>query len=368
MEGKASKKLFADVIDRGLCTLCGGCIGRCPYLVFHNGRIVRLHQCTRLEGQGYQYCPRTYTDMDAVSQRVFGVPYVKEELGVVRDTFLARSTDPEIHEKGQDGGVVTTLLLVALVEGIIDAAIATRMYEDKNPRGFLARSSEELLQCAGVSYEPSTLLETLNRIPEDNSDKLAIVGLPCHVVAIAKMKTCPPENRVNIDNIKLVVGLFCEWTLAVGFHQFLQDNFDLSQVVKFDIPHHPGHTFDAHTKSGKKSIELDEIRKFVNPACSYCWDMTAEFADISVGSGRAKFKGWNTVIVRTKAGAEFVDIAKKKGALETQPLPSESLTNLRRAVLNKRKRALSNIIAKTGDRENLLYLGLSKAIRDEFLA
>ena len=367
MEDKASKELFKDVIDEGLCILCGGCIGRCPYLVFYNERIIRLHQCTLSEGQCYDFCPRTYTDMDAVAQRVFGAPFSKEELGIVRDVFLARSTDPELQQKGQDGGSVTTLLSVALAEGIIDASIATKMYEDKIPGGFLARNREELLQCAGVSYEPSPLLETLNHIPEEGNEKLAIVGLPCHVTAVAKMKTYPSQNRVNIDNVKLVVGLFCGWTLANGFHQFLRENFDLSQVVKFDIPHHPGHTFDVYTESGKKSVELAEIRKFINPACSYCCDLTAEFADISVGSGRAKFKGWNTVIIRTKAGAELVDIAKRKGALETQPITSESLSNLKKAARDKRQRALSNIIAKTGDRENLLYLGLSKVMRHELL-
>ena len=30
MEGKASKKLFKDVIDEGLCILCGGCTSSCP--------------------------------------------------------------------------------------------------------------------------------------------------------------------------------------------------------------------------------------------------------------------------------------------------------------------------------------------------
>jgi len=196
---------------------------------------------------------------------------------------------------------------------------------------------------------------------------LGVVGLSCHVTAVAKMKTYPPQNRVNMDNIKLVVGLFCGWSLADGFHQFLHENLDLSEVVKFDIPHHPGHTFDAYTESGKISFELDEIRRFINPACDYCWDMTSEFADISVGSGRAAFRGWNTVIVRTNAGAELMDIARRKGALETQPIPVDSVDNLKRASLNKKKRALSSIIEKSGDKNNLLCLGVSQSLADNLL-
>jgi len=192
--------------------------------------------------------------------------------------------------------------------------------------------------------------------------------LPCHVASVSKMKAYPPENRINIDNVKLVIGLFCGWELSGGFHQFLEENFDLPQVVKFDIPHHPAHTFDMYyTKSDKKSVELEDIGQYISEACSYCWDMTAEFADISVGSGRAKFKGWNTVVIRTKAGAELMDIARKKGAIETQPIPVESVENLKRASLNKKKRALSNIIARTGDKKNLLYLGISPGLAEKLL-
>ena len=182
------------------------------------------------------------------------------------------------------------------------------------------------------------------------------------------MKTYPPQNRVNIDNIKLVLGLLCGWELGKEFRRFLQEHFNLSEVIKFDIPHHPAHTFDVYTKSGIESVELDEIGQYISEACSYCWDMTSEFADISVGSGRAMFKGWNTVIVRTKAGAELIDIARAKKALETQPIPVESVENLKRASLTKKKRALDNIIAQTGDNKNLLYLGLSDNLVNKLLA
>ena len=368
MEAKSARELFEGVIDAGLCASCGGCTGGCPYLLPYRGRIVLMDNCLLSDGQCYQYCPRTYTDMEAVSQKVLGVPFSEDEFGIVREIFLARSTDAEIHEKGQDGGTVTALLSVALAEGIIDGVVETKMDENKIPHGFIARNREELLECTGVSYEPSPVLEALNRLPQESAEKLAVVGLPCHVASISKMKTYPPKNRMNIDNVKLVLGLFCGWELSGEFHQFLEENFDLSKVVKFDIPHHPAHTFDVYyAKSDKKSVELEDIGQYINEACSYCWDMTAEFADISVGSGRARFKGWNTVIIRSKAGAELMDIARKKGALETQPIPVESVDNLKRASLNKKKRALSSIVAKTGDKKNLLYLGISAGLAEKLL-
>jgi coenzyme F420 hydrogenase subunit beta len=367
MEGKASKELFKDVIDKGLCALCGGCSGGCPYLVSHTGRIVRLHQCTLSEGQCYQFCPRTSTDLNAINQQVFGVPYGEDEIGIAKKVFLARSTDKEIQQKAQDGGVVTSLLSVAMTEGMIDGAIETKLDDDKIPHGFIARNRKELLECAGVSYEPSPVLEAINRLPKESIEKLGFVGLPCHITSLSKMKVSPPTNRANIENMKLVIGLFCGWTLAHGFHQFLKERFDISKAIKFDIPHHPAHSFDVYTKSETQSVDLDELSPFINKACSYCFDMTAEFSDISVGSGRAMFKGWNTVIIRTKAGAEILEIAKERHAIETQHIPADSLTNLKRASLNKKKKALQNIISMTGGIDDVLYLGISQNLINTIL-
>ncbi|MBW2076379.1 MAG: Coenzyme F420 hydrogenase/dehydrogenase, beta subunit C-terminal domain [Deltaproteobacteria bacterium] len=367
MHGKASKELQKEVIDKGLCTLCGGCTGTCPYLVVYDGRIVRLHRCDMSEGQCYHYCPRTYMDMDAISRHIFGAPYGEGEIGSVREVFLARSTDQVIHQKAQDGGIVTTLLSVALAEGMIDGAVETKLDEEKNPHGFIARNREELLECAGVSYEPSPVIQAINRLPNETTEKLGFVGLPCHVACLSKMKLSPPTNRANIEHLEPVIGLFCGWTLSHSFHRFLQEHFNLAKAIKFDIPHHPEHTFDVYTPSGKESVDLDEISPYINKACGYCFDMTAEFADISVGSGRAMFKGWNTVILRTKVGAEILDIAKGRNAIEIQPIPDESLANLKRASLDKKKRALKNIISMTGGVDDLLYLGISQHLKEMLL-
>lgn len=367
MKVKGSRELFQEVIDSGLCTLCGACSGGCPYLTPYKGRVVLLDECTLSEGQCYQYCPRTYTDMDAVSQQVFGVPYGDDELGITREVLMARSTDTRIKEKAQNGGTVTTLLSLALAEGLIEGAVLAKMSPDKTPIAFLARNAEELLQCAGSNYMACPVLEALNSVPEDSKEKLGIVATPCQALALGKMNKEPPQNRVNIGNVNLVVGLFCTWALAPdGFHQFLQENLDLSQVTRFDIPPPPANIFDAYTPSGKISFPLDKIRKFIMPTCSYCLDMTAEFADISVGAVEG-IEGWNTVIVRTDVGAELIEVAKMKHALETQPIPVESVTNLKQAALNKKKKALNNIVAKTGDRKDLLYVGLREDIADRLL-
>ena len=92
--------------------------------------------------------------------------------------------------------------------------------------------------------------------------------------------------------------------------------------------------------------------------------MTAEFADISVGSGRAKYKGWNTLIPRTGEGEKLVELAKEKGLLETKPLPEENIINLKKACLNKKKFAVSELSTKYNG--NLGYLGISDELKKKF--
>jgi coenzyme F420 hydrogenase subunit beta len=87
--------------------------------------------------------------------------------------------------------------------------------------------------------------------------------------------------------------------------------------------------------------------------CAYCLDMTSEFTDISVGAAEG-VDGWNTLIVRTMRGSEIVDAAVNSGRLETRELPLSNLEHLKEAALLKKRRALREIVNRTGDKNELL--------------
>jgi coenzyme F420 hydrogenase subunit beta len=365
---KGAKELLDEVINTGLCTLCGACSGSCPYLISYKGRMVLMDNCNLSEGQCYQYCPRTHVDMDALSREVFNVPYDEQPMGIYKEVLIARSADLHTREKGQYGGTVTTLISLAMKEGLIDKAILTRTNNDKVPEPVLVENEKDVLQCAGSSYMACPVIERFNKIPKDDSFKVGMVTTPCQGLALSKMKLQPTHNRLSIDNLKLVIGLFCTWALSADrFHRFLMETLNIPLVKKFDIPPPPANTFDAYTSSGKISISLNQVRNYTMPTCAYCLDMTSEFADISVGSVEG-IEGWNTVIVRTKAGEELISVARKKGAIETGILPPENLEHLKDAAMIKKKRALREIIKRTGDQKNLLYLGLSQSVADKLIS
>lgn len=365
---KGCQDLIDEVISKNLCCYCGACAGSCPYLVAHKGRIVQMENCTLTDGQCYQYCPRTPIDLDALSQHFYGEPYGADALGSVKDVFMARSTEAGIAEKGQYGGTTSALLSLAMEEGLIDAALLTRTAEDKTPYPVLAKSPEEVMQGAGSNYMACSVLETYNQLPEDNNDRLAIVAVPCQALAAAQMRMVPPQHRSSTNNIQFVIGLFCTWALEpAGFQDFLKNNLNLPSVVKFDIPPPPANQFDIHTPTGKISVSLDQVREYIMSTCACCLDMTAEFADLSIGAVEG-IDGWNTVIVRTDAAARLIETAKSKGILEIEPLPGELLDHLKTASLNKRKRGLKDIVEKTGDKKDLLYAGMSSELAEKLLS
>lgn len=347
--GKGVRQLFEEVINRGLCTGCGACITGCPYIVAHGGRIVVLDKCTGEDGDCYKHCPRTSFDLDGVSRAVFGTSYGEGEIGRVLDVFMARTKDPEIKKRGQDGGTVTSLLALGLQEGLLDVVACTRMDEDRAPHGYLARSRAELLRCAGSSYEAGFGLEAYRSLPRESTERVAIVGTGCQIEAVGKMKQYTPKNSADPKNIEFTLGLFCGWALSPRtFHPYLKTICELSRVCKFEIPHTPHYSFDFHFENQDiRSVSLDEIKPYINPGCNSCWDLTAEFSDISIGSAGSAFPGWNTVLVRSPKGAGIIALARGKGIIETQALPEKRLEHLK-SVAVKRKRDAGNKITAFG--------------------
>jgi coenzyme F420 hydrogenase subunit beta len=364
LEVKGCRELQREVLARDLCTMCGACVGMCPYLVAYRGRVVALDECDLHEGRCYVFCPRTSLDLDLLSQTVFGVPYAADELGTVQEIVMTRARDEGIRSKAQFGGTVTALTSFALDQGLIDSAVLTASDDNILPSGTLAISTTQVRNCAGSNFVAAPTLAAFNREAEGDIQRIGVVATPCQALALAKMRASPLENRNNIDKLKLVIGLFCTWALRYEeLARFLADKVPLRQIVKFDIPPPPANLLQVFTNSGRTDIPLDDVRPFVRPTCDVCIDMTAEFTDISVGSAEG-VEGWNTLIIRSDVGRELVESARAKGVIETAPLPEQNIAHLKEASLLKKQRGLKKIIETTGSDEDLLYLKLaSEAVK-----
>jgi coenzyme F420 hydrogenase subunit beta len=366
---KTCQELVNEVCKKDLCTLCGACVGWCPYFIAHNGQILLRDICDLSQGRCSTYCPRISLDLEELSQTIFKIPYTWEGIGATRAIFMARSTNAKIKARSQDAGTVTTLFCFAKDEGLIDSAVLA-LFEDKSlPRGVVASTRDEILACAGSSYMATPSVEAFNRcVQEGHRERVGFVGTPCQVLALAKMKESTLEEKNPTNKLQLIIGLFCTWALShPSFTQFLEKEVS-DPIVKYDIPPHPANVLKVYTERKQIEISLEKIIPFVRPACWVCHDLTAEFADISVGSGRREVSEWNTVIVRTLRGKEVVEGAEKKGLIEIREIPKENLSRLEGAALNKKKRAFKNILQKTRSIDDLLYFKVQSERIKPYLA
>ncbi|UCF85832.1 MAG: Coenzyme F420 hydrogenase/dehydrogenase, beta subunit C-terminal domain [Desulfobacteraceae bacterium] len=167
---------------------------------------------------------------------------------------------------------------------------------------------------------------------------MGVVGLPCQMEALARMRLMKPDGPERSAHIALKIGLFCTW--AIDYQQlemFLKSEGIEGPVKKYDIPPPPAEIFRVQTEKGWRNFPLSDIRPLVQKGCTFCQDMTAEWADISVGTVEGR-EGWNMVVVRTDFGSEIVEAAVKYGWLETGHLPDENFEHLKEASFNKRER------------------------------
>ncbi|MBI1736478.1 MAG: Coenzyme F420 hydrogenase/dehydrogenase, beta subunit C-terminal domain [Candidatus Rokubacteria bacterium] len=349
--GKGPSDLQAEVLAADLCTGCGACLGHCPYLKTLGERVAFIHPCPRSEGRCYAVCPRTGLDADALDRQVFGAPRGDHVLGGHEALVWARALDPEIRARGQYGGVATALAAFALAMGTADAALLTRGGPGRMPAPVLARDRAGVLAAAGTKYTACPTLMPLAERLRASQERLVVVGRPCQVEAVRKIQARGDDGRL------LVIGVFCFWALVPGFYRFLEQRGDLARAAKLDMPKEGGMTFRLNGRS--TSVPIEEVRPFIRSACQVCFDPTAEWADVSVGSTEHD-TAWNTVIVRTERGRAFVDTARDAGVLEIQPYPADRIAILREAVQRKKVRVLD---AQAAGTRAAAYLGLSDAHR-----
>lgn len=360
--------LDTQVIQPGLCTGCGACQGMCPYWGSAGGRTVCYFDCERLDGRCQRFCPRMPTDLDALRRQFFPADTILPEIGPFLGLYLTRAADPAIRAGAQHGGTMTALVELALREGFIDGAVLTRSKGGLEPEGVLATTPEEVRACSGSSFQVPPTLAVLNQaLRQDRCHSIGVVGTPCKTLAVYKMKANPlPENTNNAQNIGMVFGLFCGWGLDwEGIRDLTARHADPEKVSHMDIPPSKYHSLELRQGGETVSVNLDEVTPLVRSGCHYCTDMTAEFADLSVGGARSADgwdvdKGWNQVIVRSEKGRQLLDLAREKGILEFKDVPESGLGKLKGASLGKKRTGVKNLRQLTGSEEDLGYLNPSK--------
>jgi coenzyme F420 hydrogenase subunit beta len=360
---KGQKELHKEIREAQFCTGCGACVNLCPYHASYQDQVVMLHSCDLKTGGCYAFCPRTPTDLEALRKLLFSSKDLTPEIGAVKAFYIVRAADAAIRSGAQHGGTVTTLMSLALQERIIDTAVLSEEGRNLLPQGTVVCESAEVRKRSKSRFVVSPNVAEFNRLAKEGKKKIGIVATPCQALSLAKMHLRPlPIYAGGIDQLKLVIGLFCGWALSWrNLMNLLRQKIEPAEIEGMDIPPSKYHILQIYTKKGSMDISLDEINPCIREACGYCSDLTAEFSDLSVGSARlsegwAEAKNWNQVIVRTSRGEDLLQMARDRRLLEFRDVPKGALEKLKNASMNKKRMAVRNLTTRSGNPQDLIYL------------
>lgn len=338
MSEGAQDRLSREVIEAGRCVMCGACVGLCPHFRFADGLVVRTDECDLSEGRCVELCPRTLDDPTSLLEPLGFEPPGPDDPGPTLSIGLFKAVSPAPGV--QYGGVVTALTGLALTTGWVRGAVLTSKRGGSAPEGVVVRTPLSAESAAGSNFAGGATLAAFNRAVADRGLwPLAVVGLPCQVQALARLRTSDsPEMAEAKEALELVIGLFCTYNWPWrGVRRMLLGEGAPLDWDRSDIPPPPAEVFVIEKGGNRQDIPLEKLREIVMPGCMECTDMTAELSDISVGAAEGR-PGWNTVIVRTPKGRRLLDQAVEQGLLETADVPPDSFEHLIRAVKNKRQR------------------------------
>jgi coenzyme F420 hydrogenase subunit beta len=357
------KELNEQVKFARLCTGCGACVNLCPYQRTYEDKVLAIFPCDIDEGRCYAFCPRTPVDLEALRNRLFDHQDLTPEIGAVKSFYITRARNSKARSSAQHGGTVTALMSLALKEGIIDTVVLADRGESFLPEAVAETDPKRVIRHGKSSFVVSPGVAVFNSLAKGDSEKIGVVATPCQALAYAKMRMKPiAEKDNNIDKLKLVVGLFCGWALSwERLLALLTQKADLAAITGMDIPPSKYKMMHIYTDNGTIEVSIEEVTRCIKGACNYCFDMTAEFSDISVGSARLgegwdEAKGWNQVIARTELGIELIKLAKKKRLLEFREVPEGNLERLKVASMNKKRAAIKNLRIRTHGTDDLIYL------------
>jgi len=377
------KEMMNEVVAYGSCCECGSCVLVCPHNVidYVDGKPKQVAKatlpfdyCGISEGIGCdccaQVCPRLGEREHHLRERLFGSDdTITGTFGAYRRIVVARSNDPSILARCEDGGVVTTILCWGLRNGRFDGAVvsATDATRPCEPYPRAIRTPEEALASASswYTYCPNNL--ALADAEKQGLERVAFVGVPCQITPIRKMQLVDPSFLDNGrkkekiiekqrhflkgfgERVALTIGLLC--SEVFDFRELMRDTLEqrlgipLSEVRQFNVKG----KVQVYKKDGELvELNLRSMQEYARPECHHCGDFSAEVADLSCGGVGAN--GWTITIIRSAAGEEVFSALEREGLVTTRPI--EEFENSMKVLLRLARKQRQRVPVPPGKTED----------------
>ncbi len=334
------RNLVDEVIDPGVCTGCSGCVIACSQhlLTLDSSRWrPRLAEEAWFDGdagrcvhaeRGCTVCARACPRLRVWDADVAEVSVARSDrehiLGSHQAILMVAATDESIAAVGQDGGLATAAMAYALERGVIDAALVSAVDAGSQPRPFLARTREQLLECAGSRYTYSANTLAFADAERMGLKRLGLVSVGCQssIPAVAYARGARKLARRFV----LTIGLLCSKTFTDDLYAGLLEaeyGVERSRITKTNIKGRFQVWYDDDA-AGPSYLEvpLKACRVFTRLGCTTCPDFSAENADLSLG-GIGREAGKTLTIVRSDLGRELLERMEADGWITTADATTE---------------------------------------------
>lgn len=293
-------KTIKSVLKNNLCINCGTCVALCPknaIMMEVNEKIgayipkLDENKCNFC-GICYEVCPGNGINYNQMNLDLFGEKPDNVFLGYFLTAYTGFSKNTNIRTNSSSGGLITQILIYALENNIINGALVTRMRKDNplQPEPFIARTKDEIIEAAQSKYCPVPANVALREILEStNEEKIAVVGLPCHINGIRKAEQI---NKKLNDRIVLHIGLMCNHTPSLNATKTFVERQNVNKEDLIQIKYRgngwPGN-MEITTSKNKLHISQAECWRFIGSIfyyprnCLICSDGICELSDMSCG-------------------------------------------------------------------------------------
>lgn len=367
-----------EIVRSGLCIGCGSCVAQASApsvdMQFdHHGQL-RPHGPAGWNDDAALFartCPfsPSAVDEDTLAAELFPQDSPQDrQVGRVLQAYVGYAVEQDFRGHGSSGGMTSWVASELLRRGWVDAVAHVHATNDPQGDGRffryrLSRSEKEIREGAKSRYYPVEMSEVL-RTMQAESGRYAVVGIPCFIKAVQLMRR---EHPVLRERIRYTLGLFCGHMKSARFVESLawQMGVPLSEVARVDfrrkIPDRPANWYNATLTLRDGSVASKDwwhladgdwgAGFFMDAACNFCDDVTAETADVSFGDAwvepySSDWQGTNVVVVRSPAIAELMSEAIKDGRLKLERVDAGFVARTQAAGLRQRREGLAYRLAR----------------------
>lgn len=361
---------ITDVAENHLCCGCGICAYLCPNSIqivddIQTGRRPVLSPGVVLSAaineQLLRGCPGIELNYNGGQNSPEYIDELVAEWGSIREILEGYATDQKQRHAASSGGVASTLAIFGIerrgMHGVLH--IAARSDIPYLNYTVISTNREQIISRMGSRYAPASPCDGLQMIV-DSPAPCVIIGKPCDIAAIHKVRKIRPELDKKIG---LTISIFCAATPSTAGTFAVMEHLGVNDKNSVHHIRYRGNGWPGNARVVFNSGDGEHVKQmsyadswgkilchYRQWRCNLCVDHTGEFADISVGDPwcrdvDADDPGRSLILARTTRGQQILKEACSEGYLTLEETASGVLAASQPSLLNIRRSVWGRLLA-----------------------